>query len=443
MAWIKRWIGNICLIFFGIFIALVLLEVALRFTEYRKYSGSIQFRYYYKPDARLGHDIKENHPGLNIHIEGNYYHKIFSNELGCMDLPYKGEKDYILLAGDSFVHCFTPFEDKWGTIIDETCSYRVLKCGVGGFGTKQELIKSEDVISKVNVPPKFIIVGYYMNDLGNDYLFPESTVVDGFFVTKRKIVDYLTGEIEVRDDVFLEGRAKRYERKMRCSRLDNYTNCTSIFQKSRKWLIENLLISDKIEHLASAGKGLLRRIRVFFYKGNIRKKDKIELQEDIYATDYLGFYPTERLPWLKKAWSDHLNNLVAFKNMADRLNSKLLIVIIPAKFQVYDYLQKDKLIDVTQPNRILHEFLSREGIRYIDLLQPMRSYADLRPKRWLDPEKDLYWRIDGHWNSKGNRLAGLLVSEYILENNLIDVPEKDKKMDDIKERLKAFKQPLK
>ncbi|MBP8626141.1 MAG: hypothetical protein KBI10_05585, partial [Syntrophorhabdales bacterium] len=124
-------------------------------------------------------------------------------------------------------------------------------------------------------------------------------------------------------------------------------------------------------------------------------------------------------------------------------NSKLLIVIIPAKFQVYDYLQKDKLIDVTQPNRILHEFLSREGIRYIDLLQPMRSYADLRPKRWLDPEKDLYWRIDGHWNSKGNRLAGLLVSEYILENNLIDVPEKDKKMDDIKERLKAFKQPLK
>lgn len=443
MDWIKRWIGNLCLILFGIVIALGLLEIVLRFTEYRKYSGSVQFRYYYKPDARLGHDIQENHPELNIHIEGNYYHKIFSNELGCMDRPYKGEKDYIILVGDSFVHCFTPFEDKWGTIIDETCNYRVIKCGVGAFGTKQAFIKAQDIISKVKIPPKLIILGYYMNDLGNDYLFQESTIVEGFLVTKRKIADYLTGEIEVRDDAFLESRAKRYEKKMLCSRFDNYANCKSIFQKSKNWLSENLLVSGKIESMASAGKRLLRKIKGLFLKGNITKKDKTELQEDIYATDYLAFYSTERLPWLKKAWADHLNNLAAFKRYADSMGSRLLIVIIPAKFQVYDYLQKDKLIDIGQPNTILHKFLNREGIDYFDLLQPMKSYADTRPKRWLDPEKDLYWRIDGHWNSKGNRLAGLLVSEYILKNNLINVPDKDKRIEDIKEKLKTFQQPLK
>jgi len=443
MGWIKRWIGNICLILFGIIIALAILEGVLRFTEYRKYSGSVQFRYYYKPDARLGHDIQENHPGLNIHIEGNYYHKIFSNELGCMDEPYNGEKDYILLVGDSFVHCFTPFDDKWGTIIDRTCNYRVLKCGVGAYGTRQELIKAQDIISKAKVPPRLIVVGYYMNDLGNDYLFPESTIVDGFLVTKRKIVDYHTGEIEVRDNSFLEGRAKRYERKMRCSRLDNYTNCSSVFQKSKNWLSENLLVSSKIEHMASVGKSLLRKLRRSFAGDNISKKDKQELQEDIYATDYLGFYSTERLPWLKKAWSDHLDNIKAFKALSDRMGSKLLVVIIPAKFQVYDYLMRDKLIDIDQPIRILHDFLDREGIAYFDLLQPMKAYADLRPKRWLDPEKDLYWRLDGHWNSKGNRLAGFLVSEYILKNNLINVPDKDRKLTEIQEKLKAFQRPLK
>jgi len=73
----------------------------------------------------------------------------------------------------------------------------------------------------------------------------------------------------------------------------------------------------------------------------------------------------------------------------------------------------------------------------------MKAYADLRPKRWLDPEKDLYWRLDGHWNSKGNRLAGFLVSEYILKNNLINVPDKDRKLTEIQEKLKAFQRPLK
>ena len=35
-------------------------------------------------------------------------------------------------------------------------------------------------------------------------------------------------------------------------------------------------------------------------------------------------------------------------------------------------------------------------------------------------KKNLYWSKDGHWNERGNHLAGYIVSKYILENNLIN-----------------------
>ena len=54
----------------------------------------------------------------------------------------------------------------------------------------------------------------------------------------------------------------------------------------------------------------------------------------------------------------------------------------------------------------------------------------------LDPERDLYWKKDGHWSVKGNHLAGLLVADYMIEKNLIEVPEKDQRLKEIKAQLK-------
>ena len=56
--------------------------------------------------------------------------------------------DYILLVGDSFTHSYAPFPDKWGTRIEKLLHYRVLKCGVTGYGTKQEWLKAAEIISK-------------------------------------------------------------------------------------------------------------------------------------------------------------------------------------------------------------------------------------------------------------------------------------------------------
>jgi hypothetical protein len=56
----------------------------------------------------------------------------------------------------------------------------------------------------------------------------------------------------------------------------------------------------------------------------------------------------------------------------------------------------------------------------------------------LHGQVDLYWPQDGHPNAKGNALAGLLISRYVLEQPFLDVHDKTKRLSDIKQFLTAM-----
>lgn len=431
MNWIKKYVANIGLALFGILLALLIVEGFLRVTDYKKPLGVLQMKDYFISDDIAGFDIAQNCQIRRVHHEGKYYYNIWSNALGCFDKPYNGEKDYILLVGDSFTHHFGAFENKWSTFFENYTGMRVSKCGVAGYGTRQELIKAEKVISKVKTPPKLIVLGYFMNDLDDDYRFPPFTVIDGFLVEKRKIVDYRNGTLEERDADYLAKRAKKYAEKVVCSKYDECGNCASIFSRIKCRLFEESLVAQKIESMASIFKSWMRSL-----KGKTAKDAGRELPLEL---DMLAFYPLKDFPWLQKAWDIHLENLRSFKRLADKYNAKLLIVIIPAREQVYPYTVKNKQIDLEQPNRFLRSFFQKEQIDYIDLLGPFRQYADKKPKTWMDPEKDLYMRLDKHWSKKGEMLAGLLVSEYIAANNLVYPDSKNvEKLKTIREKLKGI-----
>ena len=138
-------------------------------------------------------------------------------------------------------------------------------------------------------------------------------------------------------------------------------------------------------------------------------------------------------------WRVHLENLILFKKLADHYHANLLIVLIPLNIQVYPSLIDWGGIDPERPNKVLRRFLTQEGIPYIDLLPSFRSYADQKPRKFLDSEKDLYWRANSHFNIRGNHLAGLLVSKYIIENNLVEVKDKPRRLENINNKLKQFK----
>jgi hypothetical protein len=141
---------------------------------------------------------------------------------------------------------------------------------------------------------------------------------------------------------------------------------------------------------------------------------------------------------LKDAWEFHLDNLRQIKKLADSYRSELLIVLLPVDVQVYDFLQPKGRYDFTQPNRMLANFLEKEGIAYLDLTPLFREFADLRPRMAIDSRKDLFWRQDEHFNKRGNRLAALLIARYIIEHDLARIKDKAEKIELINKEIRDF-----
>jgi hypothetical protein len=400
---IRKILLNISLLLISFVLIILLLEIILRFTHYNiLITINEEFRHYYVADRKKGYDIKPNVSKFQSNVDEEIYFPVWSNALGCFDDPYKGEANYILLLGDSFAHGHAPFADKWGSQLEQLLGYRVLKCGVDSYGTKQEYLKGEEIIKITKASPRLIILGYCLNDLGDDYIFPNLTVIDGYVVHQNELQNIRTGETISRKDL---------EEKFGFLSSEPIVKIKNFIK--RESIIGRLLISSiKDRIIAPANNGIYENVFISF----------------------LDF------PWIENAWKNHLNNIKLIQSLALQNDAQLLIVIIPTREQIYPFLfdWKRAGLDLERPNNKLKDYFNKIGIRYIDLLPLLKEYADQRPRKFLSPSEDLYWRYDGHWSIKGNHLVGLLVAKYILENNLISLDNKDKKLILINQKLKEF-----
>jgi hypothetical protein len=401
MASIKKGLANLGLAAFTILLVLILAEGALRFTPFTRllsFSRSHVPQYYYRTDPVMGYDIKENFPKTTVVLDDGVAYPIWSNEIGCFDSPYKGEKDFLLLVGDSFTHAFAPFQDKWGTQVETLLGTRVLKCGVSGYGTKQASLKAESTCARIGKTPELIVVGYTMNDFTDDYLFPQYSLVDGYFYIMRRLTDPKTGDISTRVRSHAPLSAKI-------------------------WLKQHSIVFNLAENaftrISPAGEE--RIVRTTAIEGEC---------SDAFECKY---------PWLKKGWEAHFEWIKSVGRLQHEGGAKALFVIIPVKEQVYPFLVSGNDHSLERKYAIILDNMKKAGIQYIDLLPLFRKFADQTPRTRLDPKKDLYWPVDGHWSIPGNRLAGLLVSEYILEKDLISVADKEARLASIREKLGTFR----
>jgi hypothetical protein len=427
----KQWFFNISLFIVSSIIAILLLEGILRLIEYKDPPNfAAAYRYYFRPDHEAGYDIQENFPKTAARIEDNYFYEYWSNDLGCFDNPYQDEKDYVLLLGDSFAHMFTPYEEKWGTVLEKLLETRVLKCGVVGYGTKQEYIKAKKVIARVKSPPKLIVLGYFINDYSEDYVFPSSVVLNGFLVSSFRISDLATGVVEMKSEAKLYEEIKAYEK--------NLQQPQDIPHAVWFWIVNNSLLHAQLNKIWKV------TLKNFF---DYRVKNDSALyvnNQNIPRFELLyGFLtlPEKKYPWLQRAWETHYKNLISFKRLAETHSARLLVVIIPTKEQIYfPERLADQGVDPAVAINKLCAFLKRENFEYLDLAPFFRDYIRSDYGQSLDPERDLYWKKDGHWSIKGNHLAGLLVAEHIIRNNLINVPQRDEKLRKIAEDLNTLRQ---
>jgi len=405
----KHWCLNIVLLILSVISILVVAEVITRLVY--PYPTEYELRYCLRTDDNAGYDLPENFAPRWYRIKG-YKYKIWTNELGCFDIPYNGEKNYILLVGDSFIWGFSAFEHKCGTVMEKHLGYRVLKCGVTAYGTKQELIKAKKIIEKTKNPPKLIIVGYCVpHDCIDDFLFPQYAIIDGYFVRKIN-VDKLTGDKKIVPESECKEKIKEL----------NKCPSASAIEKIKWWVrkrsvLYKIIRTNNIVRLIGVKLGLFNKPPPF--------------------QPYETLFKIEKYPWLKEAWEENLKNLKEFKELANKYGAKLLIVLIPTREEVYDFLRRPGDYDWEGANKMISGLLKEEGMGYLDLTPLFRKYANPKPREELN-SKDFYWQEDGHWNIRGNRLAGLLIAKYVIEHGLIEITDRDNKKTWIEEEISKF-----
>lgn len=332
----KKFAAIFFLIGFSIFITLFIVEIALRIFHFQfLFLPPLEPKGYVRFDSEIGYDIELNFP-ISQHSFADSSYPVWSNELSCFDKPYFGETPYIYLAGDSFVWGWTPFEEKWGKQIEKITGIRVLTCGVNGYGTRQEFIKTDRHLKKIP-SPSLIIVGYTPgNDLDDDMVFPNYTVWNGWRVRNW------TG----------------------CQKSSTTSECL-INHQSLSW-------NKKLQYFLGS--------RSVMYNASYR----------VYARLINKFSFSKRPVFSNDAsLSFHLESIRLFKQMSENHKAKLLFVFIPRKG---DFDSQDVSL---ANNAKIRQFLENEKIRYLDLKPLFQEYSK-KPEQDFYWKNDGHWNIEGN-----------------------------------------------
>lgn len=119
-----------------------------------------------------------------------------------------------------------------------------------------------------------------------------------------------------------------------------------------------------------------------------------------------------------QSWQGIQQTLLEFKDGCSINQTKCLVVIIPDENQVNDQLLAEVVklakiepqsLEVDYPQKLLVEFLSHNGLLYLDLLPIFQNEGQKRP---------LYHPADTHWNITGNQLVAEEIFKYFMENFL-------------------------
>ncbi len=106
-------------------------------------------------------------------------------------------------------------------------------------------------------------------------------------------------------------------------------------------------------------------------------------------------------------------------------NSKLLIIYIPERFQVYkqqweqvkeQWELNDNSYDISAPNKILSDFCKENNIPFLDLSSEFI--------RHVERGEDLYYQLDPHLTVHGNEVAAKVIYKKIIDDQLIRISEK-------------------
>ena len=360
-----------------------------RFTQYRGTPspdvagrGKYPNGYFVEHEER-GFDIGKGERSSHW-VEGVTY-PIWSNSFGCFDNEPAEYAQYIYFAGDSFTWGYSPFERKFGTVIESITDISIFKCGVTHTGQRHQFEKFIEVIGQTDELPKTIFVYFFSNDVANDYAHPHTSVIQGWQIDSvsldenNNLMRHTRQELEQRVENTLDRLAEQG---------DSQYEWITRTKRTLKFYSLSLNLIDYIKDY------LVMMART------LRTSNKVNLT-DSGTRSFKSIYslPRERNDrywYLNNPKSqENKNALLDFSRFSTENNVDLIIVLIPNKENALDASYYEEL----------HSFLADNGIRYLDLATKFRD-RELRAR-------DLYWASDAHFNIAGNRaVAEILMDEF-------------------------------
>ncbi|WP_089726072.1 hypothetical protein [Candidatus Thiosymbion oneisti] len=354
-------------------------------------------RHYFVKHPQRGFDIGTNRQAYHW-VEGVTY-PIWSNSIGCFDREHTRYDSYVYFAGDSFTWGYTPFGEKFGTLIEKTTGVRILKCGVTHTGQRHQYQKFIEIAEQIGYLPQALFVFYYWNDVANDYAHPHSTVIDGWLVNSVSI-DKNYRLVRHTDQELAQQVARRLKRHAERSSAARGKRIKDVLK--RYSLTVNLIKSLR-KQVAEIGQPDAAALTTPGFRNRyaLMCKNRWGLG-DIYALMCLA--TSEKGSWFSDnpMAQENKSALLDFRDFAERNDLPLIVVLIPVG-PLDDPWRGDGLN--TEHYREVRDFLDDQGIRFVDLTP--RFHA-----RGLTAS-EIYWKGNAHLGPGGNRaVAEILIEEF-------------------------------
>jgi hypothetical protein len=245
--------------------------------------------------------------------------------------------------------------------------HEALNFGVPGYGLIDEELILQDMVMKFG--PRLVVLAFYN---GNDFL-------DTYLGPHRNRVA-ASGVLET-DWKHVESRIPAEFRRRRPPEILTHSYVYGLLKRTAQYLRPEGVIPTR----------------------SVGPSSRREMDRSYTSNE---FWSQARYPDFAVTARD--TSLAALGRMADLLSRKgvrFAIVTIPSFQQVYMPSAFRDGYDIELPQRFIAEFANARGLGYLDLLPPLRAYAD----RGGDP----YYRPEGHLRNEGHRVVGEEIAAFL------------------------------
>jgi hypothetical protein len=371
---------RLVLITTGLLLSLLVLEVGVRVLKLYTFPADD----FIKPHAELGWSHTPGKEGYWIVGQDRIHIKINSRGLRDKEYPYRKKEGTfrILVLGDSFTEGFqVPLEDTFCKILEyrlnETrMQFEVINAGFAGVGTDYELLFLRREGYKYC--PDLVVIAFFGNDIYDNY-------------RSKTILDTKNAPLE-------------YEK-------------TSVITHLKKVLAQNSCAYNYLGYTLPKHVPFLAKV--------LMKLGLVSFQpiDDVQGVDQLHYlvFAEEYGPEWKKAWGVTQVLISELKKEAEQRRTKLAVVSIPFREQVYENLWQAKLSkpgmrtrewDLRKPDRLLARFLADAEIPFLQLLPHFKEASE---------KLNLYHSQDGHFDVDGHHLAGQVIYDWLVEEKLVPI----------------------